>query len=165
MSIGERHLGVLRKLHERLQGPGVAWAITGSLHLALRGLPVEVRDIDVRTDEAGAYEMERLFRPYVTRPVALRRDEAIRSHYGQLMIDGITVDVMGDVELRDAKGRWQATAALDSEMEFVKVAGLRIPVRSMEAEHQAYERLGRVEKAQMVTAWLEREGGEQSSAV
>ena len=164
MNIGRRHLGVLRRLHKRLEGTDVRWAITGSLHLALRGLPVEVNDIDVRTDEAGAYEMQRLFRPYVTRPVALRCDEAIRSHYGQLLIDGIKVDVMGDVELRDEQGNWQATPELASETESVDVGGLRIPVRSMESEYQAYERLGRVEKARLVRAWLERQGGEQSSA-
>ncbi len=164
MNIAKGYLDVLRKLDGRLEGTEVRWAITGSLHLSLRGLPVEVKDIDVRTDEAGAYEMQRLFRPYVSRRVALRCDETIRSHHGQLMIDGITVDVMGDVELRDEEGHWQATPALDSEMEFVQVAGLRIPVRSMQAEYQAYQRLGRVEKAEMVRAWLERQGGEQTSA-
>jgi hypothetical protein len=35
---------------------GLDWALTGSTSFALRGVPVEPDDVDVRTTERGAYE-------------------------------------------------------------------------------------------------------------
>ena len=58
--VSARHLRVLRRVCELLEGTDVTWVLTGSLGLALRGVETEVHDIDVQTDAAGALELERL---------------------------------------------------------------------------------------------------------
>jgi len=98
------YLQVLRKIHNGLAGSSAVWAVTGSLGMALQGMPVTVNDIDIQTDRSGAYEIERRFAPFVTRKVTFSEAETIRSHFGSLTIDGIRVEIMGDIQ-KAAGGR------------------------------------------------------------
>ena len=61
MMIDSVYLNVLRQIHARLSNTDVNWVVTGSLGFALQGVPVQPHDIDIQTDKAGAYEIERLF--------------------------------------------------------------------------------------------------------
>src|SRR5512147_2043760 len=102
-------LDVLRKLYARLNGTDINWAVTGSLCFALQGVPMpEVHDIDLQSDAAGAYDIERLFAENVSRKVEFSSASKIRSHFGALLIDGIKVEIMGDVEKRvDEASDWE----------------------------------------------------------
>ncbi len=60
--IPSRHRQTVRIVHDRLQDAHVDWAITGSLGLALHGIDVQVNDIDIQTDESGAYRIEQAYR-------------------------------------------------------------------------------------------------------
>ncbi|MEJ2351403.1 MAG: hypothetical protein P8Y03_16570, partial [Anaerolineales bacterium] len=79
-----QHLEVLRKILTQLKDRPVNWAVTGSLGMALQGVPVEVHDIDIHTDGDGAYEIERYLAEFVVKPVRYRESEHIRSHFGVL---------------------------------------------------------------------------------
>lgn len=147
---GQAHLAVLRKICARLDGSNVNWALTGSLSFALQGVPVEPHDIDIQTDASGAYEIERLFSEFVTRKVAFSASERIRSHFGTLLIDGITVEIMGDIEKRLEDGTWEKPPDLAAHRRIIDVHGIQVPVLSLEYECQAYAKLGRVSKARML---------------
>ncbi|MFC6233223.1 nucleotidyltransferase domain-containing protein, partial [Paenibacillus allorhizosphaerae] len=49
---------VLELIYERLSMTQINWALTGSTSFALQGLPYEPGDIDIQTDQQGAYEIE-----------------------------------------------------------------------------------------------------------
>ena len=102
------YLNILRKIYVRLKDTNMNWAVTGSLSFALQGVPVDPHDIDIQTDEAGAYEIERRFSACVVRKVAFSAAERIRSHFGALEIDGIKVEIMGEVQkrLEDGSSQW-----------------------------------------------------------
>ena len=153
--IDPRFLAVLRKVHARLASTDVNWAVTGSLGFALQGMPVEPHDIDIQSDEKGAYEIERLFSEYVSHPVALSSTEAMRSHFGALAIDGLEVEIMGDIQKRSDDGAWQEPTDLNRHKRMVDVEGMRVPVLSLEYEREAYLKMGRVEKAERLREWLE----------
>ncbi|NQT85087.1 hypothetical protein HQ563_18880 [bacterium] len=148
------YVGVLRKLHVRLNEAGVKWVVTGSVSFAIQGLPVEPNDIDIQTDRAGAYEIERLFSEFVTKRVAFSSTEKIRSHFGALLMDGIEVEIMGDLQKRLGDGTWEPPLDLNRHKRFVEAGGMRIPVLSLEYEYEAYLKLGRTEKAQLLKQWL-----------
>jgi hypothetical protein len=152
--IAPRHLSALRKIHSRLSEPGVNWVVTAGVNLALQGLPVEPEDVDIQTDEAGAYEIERRLSEFVRRRVAFSSTEKIRSHFGTLMVDGIEVEIMGDVQKRSDDGTWEPPPDLNRHKRFVETGGMRIPVLSLEYEYEAYLKLGRTEKAQLLKRWL-----------
>lgn len=157
------YLKVLRKINARLNKTSVNWAVTGSLGFALQGVPVKPNDIDIQTDNRGAYEIERHFSEFVIKRVTFSSTERIRSHFGELMIDGIKVEIMGDIQKRLENGRWENPVDLEHHKRVVEVEGMQVPVLSLEYEYQAYLKLGRVDKAEMLRNWLQGEHGSSDS--
>jgi len=144
------YLAVLRQLFAELKESQVNWVVTGSLSFALQGLPLEPHDIDIQTDTEGAYEIERRFSSQVSRNVTFASTERMRSHFGALLIDGIIVEIMGDVQKRLKDGTWEAPVDLRSHRQVVHIEGMDIPMLSLAYEAQAYLKLGRLERAEML---------------
>ena len=149
------YLNVLRQIHARLSNTDVNWVVTGSLSFALQGVPVQPNDIDLQTDKAGAYEIESLFSDIVIRRVKFSATERIKSHFGALQIDGIEVEIMGDIQKRGADGVWEEIVNPAHYRQMVEIDGLLVPVLSLEYEYHAYLKLGRVEQAKMLRRWLD----------
>ncbi|RLC60049.1 MAG: hypothetical protein DRI80_11515 [Chloroflexota bacterium] len=154
--IANHYLKVLEKIVDRLEDKPIIWVLTGSLGMALQGVPVQIHDIDIQTDKDGAYEIERCFAEYVVEPVRYLESERIRSHFGVLEIDGIRVEIMGDIQKRLDDRSWEKPGRVESYRRWVEISGMRIPVLSLEYEYQAYRRLGRVEKAEILRRWLQK---------
>lgn len=152
------HLKVLAKIIRRLEGCDCAWAVTGSLGMALQGVPVQVHDIDLQSDKDGAYAIERLLSEYVVEPVRYAASDRIRSHLGRLEIDGIKVEIMGDVQKRLDDQGWEEPVRVELHRRWVEASGWRVPVLSLAYEHQAYLKLGRLDKAELLREWLEATG-------
>ena len=150
-----RHLNVLRVIVQRLEGQAIDWAVTGSCGFALQGLDVAVHDIDLQTDAAGAYAIERVLADKSRRKVEFSAAERIRSHFGALEIDGVKVEIMGDIQKRQGDGTWEAPVNIRSHRRWVMFGDLRIPVVSLEYELTAYLALGRAERAEMLRIWLQ----------
>ncbi len=151
-----QHLQVLHQIHTRLKDLPSPWAVTGSLGMALQGAPLEVHDIDLQTDEAGAYEIERRFSGRMVRPVKFKESERIRSHLGMFELEGLQVEIMGALQKRLEEGNWEEPVRVELYRQWTELEGLRIPVLSLEYEYRAYLTMGRVEKAEMLRSWLER---------
>ena len=160
--ISRKHIDVLRQIHDRLNDGSVNWVVTGSLGFALQGIPVVPDDIDIQTDGPGAYEIERRFPEAVADEVAFSASDRIRSHFGSLEIDGVRVEIMGDIEKRDANGAWGAAVDLQTHRRLADFEGMTIPVLSLEYECEAYMKLGRTERAGMLRRWLDRRPGPAS---
>jgi hypothetical protein len=150
------YLSVLRELSRRLDGSGVLWVVTGSLGFALQGMSVAIHDVDIQTDAVGAYEIERRFAAEVARPVAFSQAERIRSHFGALRLHGIDVELMGDIEKRLPDGSWDGPVDVMRHRRWASVTGMQIPVLDLAYEAEAYARLGRTEKAELLRRWLEQ---------
>jgi hypothetical protein len=95
-------------LRERgLVGSDVNWVVTGSHSSSLQGVPVKVHDIDIQTDNAGAYEIEHCFSEFVVEGATFSTAERIRSHLGVLVIDGTQVEIVGYIQKRREDGTWE----------------------------------------------------------
>ena len=151
-----QHLSVLRKICAHLEDSGINWVVTGSLGMALQGVLVQVHDIDIQTDKDGAYEIERRFPKYMIKPVGYSVSERIRSHFGALEIDGIKVEIMGDVQKHLGNQSWEEPVKVERYRCWVEIDGMRVPVLSLEYEYQAYLKLGRGDKAETLRDWLQR---------
>jgi hypothetical protein len=150
-----QHLQALGKIVSRLEDTSIDWAVTGSLGMALQGVPLDVHDIDIQTDEAGAYAMERRFAEHVVRPVRYLESDRMRSHYGSLEIDGIDVEIMGDLQKRLDDQTWEAPVDVTHHRRWIEVGDLRVPVLSLEYEYRAYLKMGRTDRAEKLRAWLQ----------
>jgi hypothetical protein len=149
-----KYVDVLRKICSLLNPSKVNWVVTGSFSFALQAVPIEPNDIDIQTDQAGAYEIERRFSEFVTKRVTFSSAERIRSHFGTLMIDGVNVEIMGDIQKRLQNGTWENPVDLKRQRRIIEFEGMRVPVLSLEYEYEAYLKLGRKEKAEMLRKWL-----------
>lgn len=152
MPLPASFLSVLHQLHAALHGQDILWALTGSTSFALRGLPFTPNDIDLQTDKDGAYALEELLRDFVVQSVTFSSTNRIRSHFGQLRLDGVKVEIMGDMA-KWVNGRWEPPPDLIKHREFIQFDGMELPVLSLAHELEAYEKMGRVETAVILQRW------------
>jgi len=153
--IESRFLSVLHKIHTRLTDCKIPWAVTGSLGMALQGMEIEVHDIDIQTDKLGAYKIERRFSEFVVEPVHFSASERIRSHFGALEMDGVRIEIMGDIQKLLHNQEWEHPVKVEQHQCWAGVEGMQIPVLSMQYEYQAYLKMGRTEKAEKLKKWLQ----------
>ena len=146
----------LTKIYTRIKDKSINWAVTGSLNMALQGMPVTIHDIDLQTDKDGAYNIARAMAESVVTPVYYRMSDRIRSHYGALNVDGIQVEIMGDIQKLMEDQAWEEPVRIDLYRKWVSIAGMRIPVLSLDYEYQAYRLMGRREKVELLKAWLNK---------
>jgi hypothetical protein len=154
--IDARYLNILRKICAYLQDCHCHWAITGSLGLSLQGMAMEVNDIDIQTDRDGALEIESRLSATVVEPVRYLVSERIRSYLGRLEMDGIRVEIMGDVAKRLDDQTWEKPIQVAQYRRWLEIDGLQIPVLSLAYEYEAYLRLGRLDKADMIWQFLQQ---------
>lgn len=150
-------LAVLRKILDSLRGCPSPWAVTGSLGMALQGMHLEIHDIDLQTDQSGAYEIEQCLAEYTSVPVRYLASERMRSHLGAFEIQGVKVEVMGAVQKLGADGVWEAPVSVEAHSRWVEFEDMRVPVLDLAYEVVAYRKMGRTEKAEKIQRWLEQQ--------
>ena len=148
------YLEVMGVILSRLKDLFHPWAVTGSLGLFLQGVEVDVHDIDLQSTKEGAFAIERALEEYVVHHVEYLESERIRSFFGELDIDGIKVEIMGDIQ-KDAGSGWGPPSDLPAWIRWVDVDVLSVPVLDLELEYAAYQMLGREEKAEKIRIALD----------
>ncbi len=155
--IPEKHQHVLKQLVNILEAKKIIWALTGSTAFALQGLPFTPDDIDIQTTATGAYAIEQLFKRAIVKPVRYSETPRIRSHFGALEIAGVKVEIMGDIQTRaNDKGTWSDIPNIASLRVYITQQALQIPVLPLVYEYEAYLRLGRYDKAQIIKQALNK---------
>jgi len=139
-----RWRAVLRRVALRLEEAGIIYTVVGGAVAALHGLPLPVNDLDIETDAPGAYRFQELFVDELTEPVSLRESTAYRSHFGRFIIDGVAVEVMGDLKRRE-DDRWVPTSAQTQTT--INLDGVAVRVAWLEEEILSYIRRRKLERA------------------
>jgi hypothetical protein len=128
------------------------WALMGSLASVLQGMPDYVPpDIDLVTTTKGAYVMEGAIGTLGTtvRPVSLSTAGPYTSHFGIFEVNGVKVEVMGDLIIKCEDGSLHAEDHWSKWSERVRVLhyrGLHIPVIPLEWQVVANAMLRRPER-------------------
>lgn len=153
--------GAVTELVGLLPVAEVNWAFTGSVGHRLAGVDVGVGgDVDVQTDEPGAYEAERrLGADAIVEPVRLREGELVRSHLGRAEVGGVPVEIIGALQKRSSPSRpWGKATDPADHRRFIELDGLRVPVLDLAYEADAYDLLGRKRRAALLrqAAWNQR---------
>jgi hypothetical protein len=129
--IPKQILRVLVILAEQLESSKTSWALTGSTSLALQGVDLVPNDIDILTDEAGAYAIAKLFSEHVLVPVSFKKSPKYESHFGRLEIEGVSVELMGELRVFRG-GRWLSIMTPRTrKIENVQVEKHTVPVVSL----------------------------------
>jgi len=154
--ISEPFANVLKIICCTLQESEVIWAVTGSLGFVLQGMKLPVHDIDLQTDKAGAYQIEHCFADKIIRPVAFSSSNQLQSHFGELRINGIKVEIMGDLQKKLPNGEWEVPVDIRPIRQEVLFQALCVPVLSLAYEYEAYLKLGRMDKAERIRQYLNK---------
>lgn len=156
------YLKVLKRIYHELNNSEVDWVVTGSISFALQGVPNidSHNDIDIQTNMTGAYEIEKRFSDFSFRKVVFSSSEKVRSYYGALMIDGIEVEIMGDIQKKNENGSWTNPINLGAYKKIITFEGLDVPVLSLEYECQAYIELGRTKEAKRLSDFMNNKSHE-----
>jgi S-adenosylmethionine-dependent methyltransferase len=139
-----RWRSLLCEIARRLDEAGIAYTVVGGTSLALHGLPLPVKDLDIETDPEGAYRFAALFGDHVVEPVALKEGHSYRSHFGRFNFDGVQVEVMGRLERREGDA-WVPTEMINTET--IELEGVPVRASWLEDEVLAYIRRGRLDRA------------------
>jgi len=161
--IPEKFVTVLQIIHPLIErgggnAGGFSWAITGSLGMALQGMQLEIHDVDLQTDVAGAHAFQSLLNEYIITPLYLRESPVARSHFGVFEIAGEKVEVMGDYQNRLPDGSWSPVPELARLIRWARLDDMRLPVMDLEHECEAYRLLGREEKSQAIRRFIDGHG-------
>jgi len=63
--VEQKTVETLKVIYEKLKRQEVKWVLTGSTNLALQGLKIKPKDIDILTDKEDAFKINKLLKEYV----------------------------------------------------------------------------------------------------
>ena len=158
LELPEQHTAVLTFLLKEIPPAKYPWALTGSAGLRLQGLDLSVNDLDVQTDAGTVFLLEKKLSPFMKSPVHLWETEHTLSYHGQADIQGLQVELLGDIRRRLADQTWSESLEIEAVVVRVEWHDWEVPVLSLEHEALAYERMGRGQKAELIRAALREEG-------
>ena len=131
----------------------IVWALTGSTSMAIQGMSLVPNDIDIQTNEVGAYRMNELLKNFAKTAVSFSSTEKIRSHFGIFDFNGVLVEVMGDIQ-KYYDGKWEELVDLNPHIKRIVYKNMNLPVLNLEYESLAYKKLGRNERAKAIDDFL-----------
>lgn len=154
IALKPRWRAVLRAVVRRLHAAGIAFKVVGGAALALHGVPVPVDDIDLEMPVPDVYRFQELYGEHATQPAALSASDLYRSHFGRYTVDGVQIEVMGDLHRREGD-RWvPGYSTTEARLE---VDGVPCPASWLEEETLAYIRRGRLERAARCLPYCDHE--------
>ena len=160
MELPVPHLSAVERLVELLPIDEINWALTGSVAHRLQGADVSCGDVDLQTDEAAAFEVERRLQSWLVEPVHHRQSPAIRSLFGRFrFVDlGVDIEVMGALQKSTAAGTWTPPTNPAAHRVIASCGRVRVPVLSLLYEADAYELIGRSERARLLRSHISMNG-------
>jgi hypothetical protein len=128
------------------------WAVGGSTALALHGLKVEPRDVDLLADDAAAAQLiDGLLGAVRSDETPWDRGDVRASRRALAIVEGVEVEILVAVEAVGQSGVVATTPDLD-QVDRVILAGRPIPVLPLLTMLALLEATGRRERAEMVRA-------------
>jgi len=141
----------LKTIISKLEKTNINWCLVGSLSLYLQDVKIKPNDIDILTDKEGAYKFSNIFKEFERQKVKFRKSDIFYSHYGKFLINGIEVEVMGDLSIF-IDGKWVGDIRnrLNSK-KVIKYNELEIPVSPLKEQLDSYEKMNRTKDSKKIS--------------
>lgn len=118
------------------------YAFRGTASLVLQGIEMNVEDIDIVGDKEMALACNNLLAGYLIEEVTFKESEKFKSYFGKFAVKGIPVEIMGEWQIKDTKGRWSEPFNA-SERKMVIINGNEIYVTPVGEELTVFAKMGR----------------------
>jgi len=140
--MNQKIIEALKIIYRELKNKKIKWVLVGSTSLALQGVKIKPKDIDILTNKEGAFEIGKLLEEYEVKPVEFKRAKIFESYFGQFEIENVKVEVMGNLKEKK-NNKWISLAKRLTSSKIIKIEKMQIPVSSLSEQFKSYERLGR----------------------
>lgn len=131
------------------------WAVGGSASLALHGLPVEPRDLDLLVDHAAADEMvDGLRDAVVSDETGWDRGDVRAVRRTLAVVHGVEVEILQGVEAVGTAGDAVVPTPDLSQLDLIVVGSRPIPVLPLPAMQVLLEATGKRDRAALVARAL-----------
>jgi hypothetical protein len=132
------------------------WAVTGSAALALQGLAVEPRDVDVVAEESAAIALtDHLDGLVVEDEVGWDRGDVRAARRSLAIVEGVELEILVGVQSH-SNGAVQLNAPNLTQVDLAIVGGRDIPVLTLQNMIPILEAMGKYERAAMAKDELVR---------
>jgi hypothetical protein len=153
----EGHAQVLSLLFEKINPAEYPWVLTGSASLRLQGVDIPVNDLDLQTNTNFVYLLEEKLAEFMKVSVHVWETEHTLSHHGQAEINKLQVELLGDIRHRCPDDTWETPLDIEANRLWVEWRQLSVPVLSLAHEALAYEKMGRLQKAELIRSAIRKE--------
>lgn len=138
--VSKKFIKVLKIITQKLKNQKIKWVLIGSTSLALQGVKVKQKDIDILTNKKDVFKINKLLKHYEIHPVKFGSFEIFESYFGEFKIENIKVEVIADLKVK-LGNKW--TSKRLPSQKTLEIDGMKITVLPLSEELKAYERLGR----------------------
>ncbi len=140
----------LKSFYGIVQDKNIDRILSWSVSLSIQWVDIEPNeDIDILTDRIWAEKLDKLLQSFVVKPLQYSWTEKYRSYFGIYKIDGIQVEIMGEMQYRLRDNSW-STPNQSHEVQIFEYENMSLPVLSLQQEFQEYENMGREDKAKKI---------------
>lgn len=145
----EKNIKALKVLHKLFSENTITWKLTGSSNLALQGVSVDAKDVDIFVKNNEIDKVQKLLDEYTIDSIKYSQTEKFRSFFGRFSIENCLVEVMCNLEIfKD--GTWLKSSPFEDLPVFIKLDDSDIPCITLKMEYEGCMRLGRLEKAEKI---------------
>lgn len=140
---------VLKIFYDKVSEEEIFWILSGSTSLYIQGVNIKPNDIDIITDKEGAKSLGKILSEYCIEKPEYSSTEEYRSYYGQYIINGVKVDLVGNFQYRMKDGSWSDLKHKERYFE-KEYGGMLLKLLPLEKELDEYEELGREDKVRRI---------------
>jgi ABC-2 type transport system ATP-binding protein len=155
LELPEAQSRVLEFILERIPPGEYGWILTGSCSLRLQGVNVTVNDLDIECNATTIHQIEKELNEFIKTPVHPWENDNIRSLDGKAEIEGIQVEIIAEKEGRNPDGSWARLGNFENKI-YLHWHDRQVPVFPLQNEAEAYEAMGRSEKARLIRETIQR---------
>ena len=122
---------------------GIKWVLVGSANLAVQGINVTAHDIDVLVHERDVGMIDNVLSDFIVEKMKYDEKIPFKGWIGKYKIEGVEIEIMCDLKFL-FRGKWEDNLKNRLEnVKYVKIAGVDIPVGSLEEQLKGYKKLNR----------------------
>lgn len=145
--IGEKSIGVseaLRVIARKLENENINWVIITSCSLALHGLRIEPKDIDIITNETGIFKINHLLYEFRLNLLENAPSDIFDSTMSKFLINNCCIEVMCNFKVKSrADNQWHSMNKLLEKPDTIEIEGIKLPVLSLSRSIELYRLMGR----------------------
>jgi len=140
--VNSRFIDVLTMIHDKLTPQRIEWVLIGSVSLALQGVDIEPKDIDILSNKDDALKTNILLKNFEISPVKFMRSERFKSYRGTFQVNGIDIDIIGDFRVL-IDNSWFSLSERLFTRKFIEVENITLPVSPLQDQLTMYKKLQR----------------------